>query len=214
MMEYDDPPRVSKRDKSYVAKIFACLAGLAITLLVLYCIFYRPDIYVEMMRHLENRETYAKEADAARKEAARLEKQVGELRAQLADSDSFAQSLHANLQSAEEQQEAIRSQVEAKDAELAAVKSQVTELQGKLDTVTADRDALASDLDEYDVALARRWHLSLGGYVSHPFSLVDGINPSITGLVGVGRGHVQLLAGAGVDLDGVVSISVGTMWTW
>lgn len=213
-MDYDAMPTRPDRNRSQWPKIVACLIGLCVTLGLLYCIFYRPDIYVDMMQHLENREAYAKEAEGAKAKAASLEKQVGELKAQLADSDSFAQSLHANLQSAEEQQEAIRSQVEAKDAELAAVKSQVTELQGKLDTVTADRDALASDLDEYDVALARRWHLSLGGYVSHPFSLVDGINPSITGLVGVGRGHVQLLAGAGVDLDGVVSISVGTMWTW
>lgn len=213
-MDYDAMPTGPDRNRSQWPKIVACLIGLCVTLGLLYCIFYRPDIYVDMMQHLENREAYAKEAEGAKAKAASLEKQVGELKAQLADSDSFAQSLHANLQSAEEQQEAIRSQVEAKDAELAAVKSQVTELQGKLDTVTADRDALASDLDEYDVALARRWHLSLGGYVSHPFSLVDGINPSITGLVGVGRGHVQLLAGAGVDLDGVVSISVGTMWTW
>lgn len=213
-MDYDAMPTRPDRNRSQWPKIVACLIGLCVTLGLLYCIFYRPDIYVDMMQHLENREAYAKEAEGAKAKAASLEKQVGELKAQLADSDSFAQSLHANLQSAEEQQEAIRSQVEAKDAELAAVKSQVAELQGKLDTVTADRDALASDLDEYDVALARRWHLSLGGYVSHPFSLVDGINPSITGLVGVGRGHVQLLAGAGVDLDGVVSISVGTMWTW
>ena len=213
-MDYDAMPTGPDRNRSQWPKIVACLIGLCVTLGLLYCIFYRPDIYVDMMQHLENRDAYAKEAEGAKAKAASLEKQVGELKAQLADSDSFAQSLHANLQSAEEQQEAIRSQVEAKDAELAAVKSQVTELQGKLDTVTADRDALASDLDEYDVALARRWHLSLGGYVSHPFSLVDGINPSITGLVGVGRGHVQLLAGAGVDLDGVVSISVGTMWTW
>lgn len=213
-MDYDAMPTGPDRNRSQWPKIVACLIGLCVTLGLLYCIFYRPDIYVDMMQHLENREAYAKEAEGAKAKAASLEKQVGELKAQLADSDSFAQSLHANLQSAEEQQEAIRSQVEAKDAELAAVKSQVTELQGKLNTVTADRDALASDLDEYDVALARRWHLSLGGYVSHPFSLVDGINPSITGLVGVGRGHVQLLAGAGVDLDGVVSISVGTMWTW
>lgn len=213
-MDYDAMPTGPDRNRSQWPKIVACLIGLCVTLGLLYCIFYRPDIYVDMMQHLENREAYAKETEKAKGEAAKLKMQVVDLKAQLADSDSFAQSLHANLQSAEEQQEAIRSQVEAKDAELAAVKSQVTELQGKLDTVTADRDALASDLDEYDVALARRWHLSLGGYVSHPFSLVDGINPSITGLVGVGRGHVQLLAGAGVDLDGVVSISVGTMWTW
>ena len=213
-MDYDAMPTGPDRNRSQWPKIVACLIGLCVTLGLLYCIFYRPDIYVDMMQHLENREAYAKEAEGAKAKAASLEKQVGELKAQLADSDSFAQSLHANLQSAEEQQEAIRSQVEAKDAELAAVKSQVTELQGKLDTVTADRDALASDLDEYDVALARRWHLSLGGYVSHPFSLVDGINPSITCLVGVGRGHVQLLAGAGIDLYGTMSISIGTMWTW
>ena len=214
MMEYDDPPRVSRRDRSYVAKIFACLAGLAITLGLLYCIFYRPDIYVDMMQHLENREAFAKEAEEAKAKAASLETQVAELKAQLADSDSFAQSLHANLQSSEEQQEAIRSQAEAKAAELDAVKAQVTELQGKLDDVTADRDALASDLDGYDAALARRWHLSLGCGIGHLLTLEDGINPSITGIVGIGRGHVQLLAGAGIDLDGTTSISIGTMWTW
>lgn len=214
MMEYDDPPRVSRRDRSYVAKIFACLAGLAITLLVLYCIFYRPDIYVEMMRHLENREAYAKEADAARKEAARLEKQVGELKAQLADSDSFAQSLHSNLQAAQEEQDALRSQIEAKDTEMDAIKSQVVELQDKLDAATAETSDLSARLEDYDASLARRWHLSLGGYVSHPLSLADGLDPSVSGVIGIGRGHVQLLGGAGVDLDGEVSVSIGTMWTW
>lgn len=214
MMEYDDPPRVSKRDKSYVAKIFACLAGLAITLLVLYCIFYRPDIYVEMMRHLENRETYAKEADAARKEAARLEKQVGELRAQLADSDSFAQSLHSNLQAAQEEQEALRSQVEEKDAEIQTLDARNRETESKLDAVSRERDAAVGKIDDFEGALTRRWHLSVGGYVSHPLSLADGLDPSVTGVIGIGRGHVQLLCGAGVDLDGGVSVSIGTIWTW
>lgn len=214
MMDYDAIPKPPTPEKKIWPKVVACLIGLAITLGLLYCIFYRPDIYVDMMQHLENREAFAKEAEEAKAKAASLETQVVELKAQLADSDSFAQSLHANLQSAEEQQEAIRSQAEAKAVELEAVKRQVAELQGKLDAVTSDRDSLAADLDGYDAALAHRWHLSLGCGIGHPLTLEDGINPSITGIVGLGRGHVQLLAGAGIDLDGTTSISIGTMWTW
>lgn len=211
-MDYDAMPQEPKR--STWPKVVACMIGICVTLGLLYCIFYRPDIYVDMMQHLENREAFAKEAEEAKAKAASLETQVVELKAQLADSDSFAQSLHANLQSAEEQQEAIRSQAEAKAVELEAVKTQVAELQGKLDAVTSDRDSLAADLDGYNAALAHRWHLSLGCGIGHPLTLEDGINPSITGIVGLGRGHVQLLAGAGIDLDGTTSISIGTMWTW
>lgn len=211
-MDYDAMPQEPKR--STWPKVVACMIGICVTLGLLYCIFYRPDIYVDMMQHLENREAFAKEAEEAKAKAASLETQVVELKTQLADSDSFAQSLHANLQSAEEQQEAIRSQAEAKAVELEAVKTQVAELQGKLDAVTSDRDSLAADLDGYNAALAHRWHLSLGCGIGHPLTLEDGINPSITGIVGLGRGHVQLLAGAGIDLDGTTSISIGTMWTW
>lgn len=209
-MDYDAMPQEPKR--STWPKVVACMIGICVTLGLLYCIFYRPDIYVDMMQHLENREAYAKETEKAKGEAAKLKMQVVDLKAQLADSDSFAQSLHSNLQAAQEEQDALRSQIEAKDTEMDAIKSQVAELQGKLDAATAETSDLSARLEDYDASLARRWHLSLGGYVSHP--LDDGINPSITGLVGVGRGHIQLLAGAGVDLNGVVSISVGTMWTW
>lgn len=211
-MDYDAMPHEPNSGRSTWPKVVACLIGICVTLGLLYCIFYRPDIYVDMMQHLENREAYAKETEKAKGEAAKLKMQVVELKAQLADSDSFAQSLHANLQAAQDEQEALRSQIEAKDAEIEAIQSQVAEIQDKLDAATAETSDLSARLEDYDASLARRWHLSLGGYVSHP--LDDGINPSITGLVGVGRGHVQLLAGAGVDLDGVVSISVGTMWTW
>lgn len=213
-MDYDAMPQEPNSGRSTWPKVVACLIGICVTLGLLYCIFYRPDIYVDMMQHLENRETYAKEADAARKEAARLEKQVGELKAQLADSDSFAQSLHSNLQAAQEEQAALRSQVEAKDAEIQTLDARNRETEARLDAVSQERDAAVGKIDDFEGALTRRWHLSVGGYVSHPLTLDDGINPSITGLVGVGRGHVQLLTGAGVDLDGVVSISVGTMWTW
>lgn len=213
-MDYDAMPTGPDRNRSQWPKIVACLIGLCVTLGLLYCIFYRPDIYVDMMQHLENREAYAKETEKAKGEAAKLKMQVVDLKAQLADSDSFAQSLHSNLQAAQEEQDALRSQIEAKDTEMDAIKSQIAELQDKLDAATAETSDLSARLEDYDASLARRWHLSLGGYVSHPLTLDDGINPSITGIVGLGRGHVQLLAGAGVDLDGVVSISVGTMWTW
>ena len=211
-MDYDAMPQEPKR--STWPKVVACMIGICVTLGLLYCIFYRPDIYVDMMQHLENREAFAKEAEEAKAKAASLETQVVELKAQLADSDSFAQSLHSNLQAAQEEQAALRSQVEAKDAEIQTLDARNRETEARLDAVSQERDAAVGKIDDFEGALTRRWHLSVGGYVSHPLTLDDGINPSITGLVGVGRGHVQLLAGAGVDLDGVVSISVGTMWTW
>lgn len=213
-MDYDAMPHEPNSGRSTWPKVVACLIGICVTLGLLYCIFYRPDIYVDMMQHLENREAYAKEADAAKKEAARLEKQVGELKAQLADSDSFAQSLHSNLQAAQEEQAALRSQVEAKDAEIQTLDARNRETEARLDAVSQERDAAVGKIDDFEGALTRRWHLSVGGYVSHPLSLADGLDPSVSGVIGIGRGHVQLLGGAGVDLDGEVSVSIGTMWTW
>ena len=137
-----------------------------------------------------------------------------QLERKLEQSDATITQLQDELDNAGQTRDELLSQLDGKGHEIDEMAEQVAQSQQDRQDAETERDEALAQVATWEQALKRRWHLSVGGYVSHPLSLADGLDPSVTGVIGIGRGHVQLLCGAGVDLDGGVSVSIGTIWTW
>ena len=213
--EYDDLGQEGKDRVKGVAwpKVVAVLIGLAVTLGALYCLLWRPDIYVETMRHLENREGYAKEAEQAKKKADALGRQVAELKEQLSEGDSFARSLQAELDAVTVARDGLQSTVSEKDGMIAGLNGTVEGLQAENGKLKESVEGMTAKLDGWEAGLLERWHFSFGGYLTLPLSFDGGFHSSATAIVGFGKGRWQALAGAGIDTDGDASISIGCLYT-
>lgn len=193
-----------------IAVVVTCLC---VTIWALHYVTSNPEVVDAAISSIERRQEYAEEANKAKREAAEYKSQMTQLQRELAQSDATITQLQNELDNAGQTRDELLSQLDGKGHEIDEMAEQVAQSQQDRQDAETERDEALAQVATWEQALKRRWHLSVGGMVSHPVPF-DDFTPGITGVLGVGRGNLQVLGGAGIDLDGNTSVSVGVMWTF
>ncbi len=216
MIDYDDMrPQRDDSAKGFrlavqIAIVTTCLC---VTFWALHYVTSNPEVVEAAISSIERRQEYAAEASQAKKEAAEYKSQMEQLKRELEQSDATITQLQDELDNAGQARDELISRLDGKGHEIDGMAEQVAQSQQDRQDAESQRDEALAQMATWEQDLKRRWHLSVGGMVSHPVPL-DGFTPGITGVLGVGRGNLQVLGGVGIDLSGTTSISIGMMWAW
>lgn len=205
------------RPPSGVMRIVVLVVGFALALVALYCIFFRPETYVDVLTSIENREGYARETAEARRETEEMRGRLAQLEAQLADSDTFAQSLHDDMLAMEEEKGGLLARIGELEAAASGSAEAEAEATMAMQALEAEKGKLEQELAGFEEGVRKRWHLSFGGVASNPitFNAKDfEFKPTITLLAGAGPRRWQVLAGVGYGMEQGMTLSLGFMWTF
>ena len=216
VIDYDDMrPQRDDSTKGFrlaiqIAVVVTCLC---VTIWALHYVTSNPEVIEAAISSIERRQEYAEEASKAKREAAEYKSQMTQLRHELDQSNATITQLQEELDNAGQTRDELLSQLDEKGHEIDEMAEQVAQSQQDRQSAESQRDEALAQVATWEQDLRRRWHLSVGGMVSHPVPF-DDFTPGITGVLGVGRGNLQVLGGVGIDLSGNTSISLGVLWTW
>lgn len=215
VIDYDDmrPRNDSTKGFRLAIQIAVVVTCLCVTIWALHYVTSNPEVVDAAISSIERRKEYAAEANRAKKEAAEYKSQMEQLERKLEQSDATITQLQDELDNAGQTRDELLSQLDGKGHEIDEMAEQVAQSQQDRQDAESQRDEALTQVATWEQNLKRRWHLSVGGIVSHPVAF-DDFTPGITGVLGVGRGNLQVLGGVGIDLSGNTSISLGVLWTW
>lgn len=197
MNEFDDYDERRDMNRSPWATLVAFIIGMSFIAVVAYVLLIKPDSIGNMIDAANMRNSY--------------EDLLSKKQARIAELESILEQERATHK---KEMDTRLKNLEDYEAQWTTEKANADNYKALYETEAKKRKALeetSTSIEQYKAEQEKVLHLSIGGLASNP---IDSLSPRIDFFAGAGMKQWRILAGAGIGLDAVPSVSLGFEWNF